>query len=79
MLILSRRVGEVVRIGENVCVTVMGIHGNQIRLGIDAPKSVAVHREEIFLRIVEDRRSADLASSTAARQSGKEGSHESGE
>ncbi len=51
MLILTRRVGETVMIGEEVTVTVLGIKGNQVRLGVKAPKTVAVHREEIFERI----------------------------
>lgn len=51
MLILTRRVGETVMIGDDVAVTVLGVKGNQVRVGIDAPKSVAVHREEIFERI----------------------------
>ncbi len=51
MLILTRRVGETVVIGDNVTVTVLGVKGNQIRIGIDAPRDVAVHREEIFNRI----------------------------
>lgn len=51
MLILTRRVGETVMIGEDVTVTVLGVKGNQVRLGINAPRHVAVHREEIFLRI----------------------------
>jgi carbon storage regulator len=51
MLILTRRVGESLKIGEEVTVTVLGIKGNQVRVGIAAPKSVAVHREEIFERI----------------------------
>ena len=51
MLILTRRVGETVTIGDNVRVTVLGVKGNQVRLGIDAPKDIAVHREEIFERI----------------------------
>ncbi len=51
MLILTRRVGETVVIGEDVSVTVLGVKGNQIRLGINAPKDVAVHRQEIFDRI----------------------------
>jgi carbon storage regulator len=54
MLILTRRVEEVLRIGEDVSVTVLGVTGNQIRLGISAPKDVAVHREEIFHRIAEE-------------------------
>jgi carbon storage regulator len=51
MLILTRRIGESVRIGEDVTVTVLEVKGNQVRLGINAPKSVAVHREEIYQRI----------------------------
>jgi carbon storage regulator len=51
MLILTRRVGESVVIGEEVTVTVLGVKGNQVRIGINAPKNVAVHREEIFERI----------------------------
>jgi carbon storage regulator len=51
MLILTRRVGESLKVGEDVTVTVLGIKGNQVRVGIAAPKTVAVHREEIFERI----------------------------
>jgi carbon storage regulator len=51
MLILTRRVGESVVIGEDVTVTVLGVKGNQVRIGINAPKTVTVHREEIFERI----------------------------
>jgi carbon storage regulator len=51
MLILTRRVGETVMIGNDVTVTVLGVKGNQVRIGINAPKTVAVHREEIFERI----------------------------
>lgn len=51
MLILTRRVGETVMIGNDVSVTVLGVKGNQVRVGINAPKNVAVHREEIFERI----------------------------
>ena len=54
MLILTRRPGEVLKIGENVTVTVMAVHGNQVRLGIEAPKSVDVHRLEIYERIKAD-------------------------
>lgn len=55
MLILTRRVGEALMIGEEVTVTVMGVNGNQVRLGINAPKDVAVHREEIYDRIKQEK------------------------
>ncbi len=51
MLILTRRVGETVMIGNDVTVTVLGVKGNQVRVGVNAPKDVAVHREEIYDRI----------------------------
>ena len=51
MLILTRRVGETVVIGTDVTVTVLGVKGNQVRLGVNAPREVAVHREEIYQRI----------------------------
>lgn len=50
-MILTRRVGETVMIGDEVTVTVLGVKGNQVRVGINAPKSVGVHREEIYERI----------------------------
>ena len=51
MLILTRRVGETLMIGDDVTITVMGVKGNQVRIGVKAPKDVAVHREEIYDRI----------------------------
>jgi carbon storage regulator len=63
MLILTRRVGETLMIGDAVTVTVLGVKGNQVRIGVNAPKEVAVHREEIFERIKREeggaRREAD--------------------
>jgi carbon storage regulator len=55
MLILTRRVGESLMIGDEVNVTVLGIRGNQVRIGVNAPKDVAVHREEIYDRIQEEK------------------------
>lgn len=59
MLILTRRVGEKLVIGENVTITVLGVKGNQIRIGIEAPPEVQVHREEIFQRILKEREDLD--------------------
>ncbi len=54
MLILTRRVGETLMIGDDVSVTVLGVKGNQVRIGVNAPREVAVHREEIFERIKQE-------------------------
>ena len=54
MLILTRRVGETLMIGDEITVTVLGVKGNQVRVGVNAPKDVAVHREEIFERIKQE-------------------------
>ncbi|MEM0955431.1 MAG: carbon storage regulator CsrA [Pseudomonadota bacterium] len=51
MLILTRRVGETLMVGDDITVTVLGVKGNQVRLGVSAPRDVAVHREEIYQRI----------------------------
>ena len=59
MLILTRRAGETLRIGDDVTLTILGIKGNTIRIGISAPKDVAVHREEVYLRIKEEGASSD--------------------
>ncbi len=59
MLILTRRVGESLMIGDEVNVTVLGIKGNQARIGVNAPKEVSVHREEIYQRIQEENESGN--------------------
>ena len=63
MLILTRRVGETLVIGDDVNVTVLGVRGNQVRLGVDAPKEVAVHREEIYQRIQNEGDNKDSSNS----------------
>jgi carbon storage regulator len=56
MLILTRKLAETLRIGDDISVTVLGIQGNQVRLGISAPRSIPVHREEIYARILEEQK-----------------------
>ncbi len=70
MLILTRRVGESLMVGDEIIVTVLGIKGNQVRLGVNAPKEVAVHREEIYQRIQREKsQSSDLAVESVVAQS----------
>jgi carbon storage regulator len=61
MLILTRRIGESIMINEDITVTILGVRGLQIRIGIEAPQEVSVHREEIYRRIKQEQREADQA------------------
>jgi len=68
MLILTRRVGESVVIGNDVDVTVLGVKGNQVRIGVKAPKDVAVHREEIYQRICQEKQNGNGSGHPALRE-----------
>ncbi len=67
MLILTRRAGETVMIGSDVTITVLGVKGNQVRIGINAPKDIAVHREEIYERIQNEKAGASEPAKDTAK------------
>ena len=75
MLILTRRVGETVVIGNDVDVTVLGIKGNQVRLGVKAPREVSVHREEIYKRIKAEERAKKEGNGSGRTHNGHNGHH----
>lgn len=67
MLILTRRIGETLMVGDEVTVSVLGVKGNQVRLGVNAPKHIAVHREEIYNRIQGEAADDELQDATGNR------------
>lgn len=67
MLILTRRAGETVMVGSDITITVLGVKGNQVRIGINAPKDVAVHREEIYERIQSEKKAKEAEEAEAAQ------------
>ncbi len=69
MLILTRRIGETLIIGDDVNITVLGVKGNQVRLGINAPKDVSVHREEIYMRIQQEKEASGSGSGSDSSHS----------
>jgi carbon storage regulator len=78
MLILTRRVGETVMIGSDVTVTVLGVKGNQVRVGVNAPRDVAVHREEIFERIRREEQASHAANVGHGEHPKTNGAHGAG-
>jgi len=77
MLILTRRVGEALMIGDDVSITVLGVKGNQVRLGIEAPRNIAVHREEIYRRIKREQAGGDKPQEEASPEEISDGANPS--